>query len=275
MNSPLGLLIVSALFGGLTSGAAVASSSAAPLHTESAANQDLISATIFRREALQRRGHTGDETYLQGCDLTDLQSDRHAALLKLGRIHEAGSPPLPPAKSSPEVVSPTKIARDAASLDQELRNHLTTPAPDGADPDAVLQLRMADMCEADLRHGLWLQSDAAIDLMLTATDRQVLGDLLLLALHADHLPALQDQYSAIYLARRQSLGLPIDPGLRLKDRSRINAGEPQIYGTAVICEAGRAVFAGRTDLRHANLLRAALGLAPQDLAEKDSRGFCS
>jgi hypothetical protein len=273
MISRVGLLVLSTLFGGFTS-VAVTASSAAPVRSVSAESQDLMAAATFRREALQRRGHTGDETYLQGCDLTDLQSDRHAARIKLGRAHPL-MPPLPPAKSSPEELIPATVARDSASLDQELRNRLTTPTPEGVDPEAVLQLRMADMCEADLRHGQWLQSDAAIDLMLTSTDRQVLGDLLLLALHADHLPALQDQYSAIYLTRRQNLGLPIEPGLRLKDRSRINAGEPQIYATAVICEAGRAAFAGSTDLRHANLLRAALGLPPQDLAEKDSRGFCS
>lgn|GEM_PF-6667502 len=269
------ILIFRTLLGGIASCAVAVSSSSASIPSGSAASPDLIAAETFRREALQRRGHTGDETYLQGCDLTDLQADRHAALARLGRDHEVGSPALPPAKVSSELVTPAEIARAAASRDQDLRKRLTAPIPGGADLDAVLQLRMTDMCEADLRHGLWLQSDAAIELMLTSTDRQTLEDLLLLALHADHLPALQDQYSAIYLARRQSLGLPIEPGLRLKDRSRINAGEPQIYATAVICEAGKAMFPGSTDLRHANLLRAALGLAPQDLAEKDSRGFCS
>lgn len=242
------------------------------------ANRDAV-----RDAALQRRGHSGDLAYLQGCDLSDQDADftvgnlaliaaspdwdSYTAALRAADIAAQGDEP------STDAAAQT-IARAAALRDQAARRLVAAPLPDGRVGEAVLGLRLVSMCRMDFANGRWLDSSAARNLFATSTDQAVLHDLWLLAIHADHLPRLQDNYADIYLARRAELGLPIEHGLRLKDRAQNNLGLPQPYATGVICEAGKPVFAGKTDLDEANRLRVLAGLAPQDLAQKAAEKFC-
>ncbi len=236
-----------------------------------------------RDAALQHRGHSGDLAYLQGCDLSDQDNDFAVASLEL----IAASPDwksYASALQAADVAAPDEqsavaetaevAARAAARRDQTARPRFATALPDGQVGEAALALRFVSLCRMDLANGRWLDSPAARDLFATSTDQAVLHDLWVLAIHADHLPQLQDDYGEMYLRRRQALGLPAEPGLRLKDRSRVNFGLPQIYATGVICEGRQPVFVGRVDLASANLLRTELGLPPEDLERKSREKFC-
>lgn len=236
-----------------------------------------------RDAALQRRGHSGDLTYLQGCDISDQDTEFAVASLEL----IAASPDwesyasalraadiAAPAEESAVGETAEVVARAAAHRDQTARSRFAAALPDGQVGEAVWALRLVSMCRMDLASGRWLDSVAAKDLFATSTDDAVLHDLWVLAIHADHLPRLQDDYGEMYLRRRQELGLPAEPGLRLKDRSRVNLGLPQIYATGVICDGRQPVFAGRVELASANLLRSQMGLPPQDLERKLKEKFC-
>lgn len=233
--------------------------------------------------ALAVRGYSGDRIYLQGCDLYDQQADYQLANLELilaspdWATYEADwRAVLPDIEYDDHLPagSTEEIAHARAIADQSVRKLLTDPLPDGERGKALFQLRSVNSCIVDLHNGEWLQSPAAVELFETTTDAEVLHDLYLLAMHSDHLPRLQDRFADIYLARHKDLGLPIEPGLRLKDRSSVNFGQLQPYATGVICQDGKPVFAGATDLASANAKRAAVGLPPQDLDEKLATGFC-
>lgn len=250
--------------------------------SHAAASRNANMASV-REAALNRRGHSGDLNYLQGCDLSDQNIDFDVASLELiaaspnwttyaaalETADVATRQDRPPSNATAEI-----IAHAAADDDQTARARVAVAFPAGPVGDAVLALRLVSMCRMDLAHGLWLDSPAARNLFASSTDQTVLHDLWVLALHADHLPRLQDDYGEIYLSRREDLGLPVEPGLRLKDRSRVNLGLPQIYATGVICDGLQPVFVGTVDLASANLLRTELGLPPEDLELKAREKFC-
>lgn len=236
-----------------------------------------------RDAALQRRGHSGNLAYLQGCDLSDQDTDFAVANLEL----IAASPDwdsyasalqaadiAAPAEESAMAETAEVVARAAARRDRTARPLFAAALPDGQVGEAVLALRFVSLCRMDLANGRWLDSPAARDLSATSIDQSVLHDLWVLAIHADHLPQLQDDYGEMYLHRRQALGLPAEPGLRLKDRSRVNLGLPQIYATGVICEGRQPIFVGEVNLASANLLRTELGLPLEDLDRKSREKFC-
>lgn len=233
--------------------------------------------------ALARRGHSGDLSYLQGCDLSDpnfeSRSVNHALVeqssdwsayqqaVRSGRMGVL-EVRLPTSTVSSEDVSAAKQA------DQQARAVLSAPAPSADFAQAVLQLRLLSMCEVDRATGQWLGGEATRRFLSETSDASAVADLTLLAMHMDHLPTLQADHGNAYLHRREALGLPIEPGLRLKDRSLINLGLPQKYATLILCEAGVPTFAGQVDLDAANRLRQEMGLSPEDLHARARTGFC-
>lgn len=237
---------------------------------------------ILITAALERRGHNGPKDYLQGCDLSDLQTDYDIANLEL----VAASPDWPAyhaawrstvaAGDHDDATEPSLASqiRRAAQADQQVRRRLSEPLPDGPLGEAVGSLLRVRLCEQDLANGPLVSSRLALDLFATTEDGTVLRDLYLLALHSDHQPRIQDAYGDIYLRRREAMGWPVESGLRLKDRSRINLGLPQLYATGILCEGGAPVVAGQVDMAAANTLRATLGLPPVVTEAMARDGFC-
>ena len=232
---------------------------------------------------MARRGHSGDRSYLQGCDLTDQATAYEEANRKLIAAsatweeyasfwHEA----LPDLDFGQRQLEgpPEEIAKARADADQRARRLLSDGAPEGQLGAAVSELRLINLCAVDLPNSEWLQEEDALGLFETSTDSDVLRGLYFLAIHADDRPLLQTRFGQIYEERRRSLGWPVEPGLRLIDRAQINLGQPQPYATAVLCENDQPVFAGTVELETANSRRVDAGLPPQDLHEKALNGFC-
>lgn len=252
-----------------------------------AANDQEPSASFdetFLRSALERRGHSGDRTFLQGCDLIDASAeaaDLNADLVKASDDWRAYQTAVEAGRVGViDVVLPTSVVRAsdvgaALRADQAARAALSAPHPDGEVGDAVLRLRLFSMCEVDLQTGIWMQTEAVRTLFSSSTEPSVINGLMTLALHMDHLPRLQAEYAEAYLSRHAALGAPSELGLKLTDRSLINRGLPQRYATLILCEEGRPVFAGRVDLVEANRLRATLGLAPEDLEMRTANSYCA
>lgn len=119
-----------------------------------------------------------------------------------------------------------------------------------------------------------MQQASVRSLFSETSDAQSIGALLTLALHMDHLPHLQADYADVYLRRHADLGLPVEPGLRLKDRSLVNLGLPQRFATLILCEDGTPAFAGKVDLAAANRLREEAGLPLEDLEAREANGYC-
>lgn len=233
--------------------------------------------------ALARRGHTGDMTFLQGCGLTDLEADAIALNAELvsrspdwetyQSAVEAGRTGLLPV-DLPTSEPGAADVQAAERADQSARRAFTAPYPGDDLADLVTELRCLTACEVDIRTGDWMQTDDVRALFAETVDRSTLGAFLTLALHMDHLPRLQAEYADVYLRRRADLGLPIEPGLRLQDRSLINLGLPQRYATLILCEDGQPTFAGKVDLAEANRLRERIGLPPENLETRAANGYC-
>ena len=243
----------------------------------------VAAAELVLTSALARRGHSGDRSYLQGCDLFDLSAtydeanrdliDASATWEEYAAYWHAAFPNHDYARRVFEG-APEQVAKARAEADQQARGALGEPLPDGALGSAVVKLRSANQCAVDLPNSEWLEQTQAWRVFQTSNDTEVLNGLYVLAMHADNRPQLQTRFGQIYEERRPSFGSPIEPGLRLIDRAQINLGQPQPYATAVLCEDGRPVFAGTVELETANARRIAAGLPPQDLQQKALSGFC-
>lgn len=233
--------------------------------------------------ALARRGHSGDRAYLQGCDLFDASTSYDEANQRL--IEASGAweeyvalweDAFPDHDYARRVFegTPEQVAKLRARADQRARGPITETLPGGVLGSAVMDLRLINQCAVDRPNSEWLQASEAWRMFQTSDDREVLTGLYYLAMHADDRPHLQTRFAEIYEGRRRSLNWPVEPGLRLIDRAAINLGHPQPYATAVLCEEGQPVFAGKVELEAANARRIAVGLPPQDLGEKSLNGFC-
>lgn len=243
----------------------------------------LAAAEPVLAAALVRRGHSGDRTYLQGCDLFDASANYDEAdrsLVKASGTWEeyaalwrAAFPDHDYARRVFEG-PPEQVAKLRAEADQRAREPISEPLPDGQLGSAVMDLRVLNQCAVDRPNSEWLQTSEAWILFQTSNDSEVLNGLYYLAMHADDRPQLQTRFAEIYEERRRSRGWPVEPGLRLIDRAQINLGHPQPYATAVLCEDGQPVFAGAVELEAANARRISVGLPPQDLHEKALSGFC-
>ena len=244
----------------------------------------LAAAEPMLTSALTRRGHSGDRTYLQGCDLFDASAsydEANKSLIEASgtweqymALWQAAFPDHDYARRVFEG-PPEQVARLRAQADQQARGPMSEALPDGELGSAVMGLRMVNQCAVDTPNSEWLQESEAWKMFQTSNDREVLNGLYYLAMHADDRPQLQARFGDIYEERRRALGWPIEPGLRLIDRAEINLGRPQPYATAVLCENGQPVFAGTVELETANAQRISVGLPPQDLLEKARNGFCS
>lgn len=243
----------------------------------------VAAAELVLTSALARRGHSMDLSYLQGCDLFDLSATYDEAnrdLIDASNTWEeyiaywhAAFPHHDYARRVFDG-TPEQVAKARAEADQQTRAALSAPLPDGELGSAVEKLRSTNQCAVDLPNSEWLEQTQAWRVFQTSNDTEVLNGLYVLAMHADDRPQLQTRFGQIYEERRPSFGSPIEPGLRLIDRAQINLGQPQPSATAVLCEAGRPIFAGTVDLETANARRVAAGLPPQDLREKALSGFC-
>lgn len=246
-------------------------------HERKAASESVLAS------ALVRRGHSGDRTYLQGCDLFDTSAsydDANLTLIKASgtweeyaALWQAAFPDHDYARRVFEG-PPEQVAKLRAEADQRARGPVSVALPDGQLGSAVTDLRIINQCAVDMLNSEWLQKSEAWRMFQTSNDSEVLNSLYHLAMHADDRPQLQTRFGEIYEERRRSRGWPVEPGLRLIDRAQINLGHPQPYGTAVLCEDGQPVFAGRVDLETANAKRISVGLPPQNLHEKMLNGFC-
>lgn len=240
-------------------------------------------AEIVLKSALARRGHSGDRSYLQGCDLSDASAsyeDANRNLIGASASWEeytafwhAAFPDHDYARRVFEG-PPEQVAKLRAEADQRARGPMSGALPDGELGSAVIDLRIINQCAVDRPNSEWLLESEAWRMFQTSNDREVLNGLYYLAMHADDRPQLQTRFGEIYEERRRSLGLPIEPGLRLIDRAQINLGRSQPYATAVLCESDQPAFAGTVELDAANARRISVGLPPQDLHEKALNGFC-
>lgn len=237
----------------------------------------------FLRAALARRGHSGDMTFLQGCDLTDPAADvaaLNADLVRASSDWDAYQTAVQAGRIGVvQIDLPTSEVRAAdvqaaKRADQAARQALSAPHPNGELGEVVVQLRLFSMCEVDVETGRWMQQDSVRSLFSETSDAQSIGTLVTLALHLDHLPHLQADYAEVYIRRHADLALPVEPGLRLKDRSLVNLGLPQRYATLILCEDGKPTFAGKVDLSAANRLREEAGLPPEDLEAREANGYC-
>jgi len=221
--------------------------------------------------------------FLQGCDLTDAATDAAALNANLVRAShdwhayqiavEAGRVGVVPVDLPTSGVSHADV-QAAKHADQSARRALSAPHPDGDLGELVTELRLLSMCEVDVQTGSWMQGESVRALFSETSDTSTIGAFVTLALHMDHLPHLQADYAEVYLRRQADLGLPVEPGLKLQDRSLINLGRPQRYATLILCEDGQPTFAGRVDLSEANRLRARAGLPPEDLETRATNSYC-
>jgi len=242
-------------------------------------------AQIF--DALARRGgYVGDRSYLQGCDITSLPASKTYHLTRLAltaenfdqflqfqALVEADVTDFPTPPSDTEDLSVDADRRYEA--DQAARERLNAPLGDYPEAlaDAALDARISRMCEIDLQNGEWLKRASVKTLFLETDDPKVASEIANLALHADHLPEIQDEYAAMTFARGSS-NRPPEIGMRLKDRSLINLGRPQLYGTGVICVEGKPEFAGGKTADQMSLLRQVMQLPPVDLQVLTQNSFC-
>lgn len=246
-------------------------------------NERLAAIEPVLASALVRRSHSGDRTYLQGCDLFDASASYDEANRRLikasgtweeyAALWQAAFPDHDYARRVFEG-PPEQVAKLRAEADQRARMPISVALPNGQLGSAVMDLRIINQCAVDTPNSEWLQKSEAWRMFQTSNDSEVLNGLYYLAMHADDRPQLQTHFGEIYEERRRSRGWPVEPGLRLIDRAQINLGNPQPYATAVLCENGQPVFAGRVDLETANARRISVGLPPQDLHEKVLDGFC-
>lgn len=239
-------------------------------------------ADAYLAQALARRGHTGDRAFLQGCDLTDVKldaartrdmlakrlTDRQAYqdAIESGRL-EQGEVRL---STSPVDASAVQVVLTA---DQAARSALVSDLPEGEVATLILDLRFQSLCEIDFRTGDWLSTPSVKSFFEETEDGAVIQAIMVLALHMDHLPALQIDYAESYLRLMEKRSLPLEIGLRLMDRGLVNRGLPQKYATLILCKEGAPEFAGRVDVHAANMNRRAMGMPDQSLSEL-GEGYC-
>lgn len=204
-------------------------------------------AAVWLDGALARRGHSGDRTFLMGCDLTDPKSDQERRALKrlmqsddyanfehseaqVERLHRA----VANSGADLEPQGDEEWLIWAAAHDQEARRVLGDPAPEGFEglADEVAALRLEAMCAGDFARSARLAGIVDGLAELTPVARRAAFVLLM---HQDHDPGLQAKAAAAF----RSLGLDTDFNRnafsRLADRAALNRGEPQAYGRLYQC----------------------------------------
>lgn len=197
------------------------------------------------------------------------------------------SVPLPPAPTSPSALTlvdehlPELRAEllAMARLDQEARAPTTQIFRPGAATDSAIFARVAARIDSVdtanrarlkqlIRHYGWLGID------LVGRDGMSAG--LMLVQHGDRHVPLQKEY-LLGLERAFHAGKlfpeAADAVALLTDRVRVNEGRPQVYGTQVSFENGRAVLKPIEDEARVDDRRAALGLPPLSEYLQQLRAF--
>lgn len=251
-------------------------------------NSELDSAaSTFLERALFERGHTMDLSFVQGCDLGP------PAWLRWGEIARAAI-----RSRSPDHFEAVRaqVVRDAArfaaisdqehssdihaelrtrvEMDQQVRLDLDAPieSDDEVAIDAILGERMIRACEIDIQNGEWLKRPEISSLLENSPDSDVILRIVTLALHADHLPTIQQDFANTISNHDDERIRALSR--RLEDRSRINRGLNQFFGTGVICEGVEPVLIGSPDLELVNANRSRAGMLHLDLSELRRGGFC-
>lgn len=239
---------------------------------EAAANARLAENQTARinwtAAALAARGHSGDQTFLMGCDLFSPELEAERRLLEAAIANPSatalpprldgtasGGPHIRPAHDALLPSEPERWVTAAFAADQAHRTAMDQASGDISEHSIELLLEAS--CALDLAHTEGLEQ------VLTALDtlsRTGLEQAFALFMHQDHRPDLQERAAAFFLARANEvpeLGLF---GARLKDRSLINRGLPQAYGELFNC-ADRRPDGPPPDVAAIDRRRLELGLA--------------